>query len=263
MDVLNRTAELLAALRGSTKENRHEAQAEWADFRSIAVAGLVEALADVSPERRWLAAELLGSAGDVSCRLHLEEALDDSHYRVRRGAAQSLGELGDPAAVTALVKHMNEPHAVARRAVVEALGKLADPSVQSTLCAALRDPQSRVRGAAAVALGRIGGAESVRPLVDALRDADPLVCRWAARALGQFAQREPRVALRVAIPELKRRTAWWSLESKEAYRRAIRRIEEATAGRESLPLSAQSPSIQMDSFPVPAQSENNHRRPVS
>lgn len=250
MDVLNRTAELLAALPGSSREKRREAETEWAAFRPAAVAGLVEALADACPERRRVAAELLGKAGDARCRPHLEEALHDSHYRVRRCAAQSLGELGDPAAVVALLKHVQEPHAVARRAVVEALGKLADPSVQSTLCAALRDPQARVRGAAAVALGRIGGAESVRPLVDALRDADPLVCRWAARALGQFAQREPRVALRVAIPELKRRTAWWSLESKEAYRRAIRRIEEATKERKDVPVSAAPPVDGKSNLPL-------------
>ncbi|MGV3722434.1 MAG: HEAT repeat domain-containing protein [Actinomycetota bacterium] len=204
-----------------------------------------------APSRRWEAAEALGRLGVTESRLPLERALSDSHYRVRRHAALTLGQLGDAAAIEALLTHIRDPHPVARRAVVEALGKLGAVQAQEALCEALRDPEPRVRGAAAVALGRVGGADTVRPLVDALRDSDDLVCRWAARALGDFARREPRVALRVALPELKRRLVWWSFEHKEPYRLALRRIEEATEARKNAPLPSTAPPGSGAALPIP------------
>jgi hypothetical protein len=92
-----------------------------------------------------------------------------------------------------------------------------------------------------VALGRIGGREVVSPLCDTLRDRDPVVCRWAGRALTQAARRDPNLALRLAIPLLRQRLSFWSLESrltKEICRRALEEIEAATAERHDLPLPA-------------------------
>jgi HEAT repeat protein len=247
-----RVTRILEALKDPSRDRRREAKQELATFKATAVGELIAELTHAEPSRRWEAAAMLGRLGAADCRPMLELALCDAHYRVRRHAALSLGQLGDAAAIEALLTRVGDPHHVARRAVVESLGKLGAVQSQAALCEALRDPEARVRGAAAVALGRVGGSESVRPLVDALRDSDALVCRWAARALGDFARREPRVALRVAIPELKRRLVWWSFEHKEPYRRAIREIEAATDRRQAIPISSAPPASNINDLPRPS-----------
>lgn len=247
-----RVEQLIAAERGPSGRRRKRLPAALKEQRTALAAELQAELRAEKPERRWTAAELLGRLKVRGARAALESALRDHHYRVRWHAARSLGELGDPAAVPALCACAQDRNAVARRAAVEALGKLGDSSVQAALCTALKDRVPQVRGAAAVALGRIGGADSVGPLVDTLRDRDPLVCRWAARSLGQFARREPRVALRVAIPVLKRRLSWWNFENKEPYRLALRRIEEATEGRKDVPLAAAPLESGAEILPLPS-----------
>jgi HEAT repeat protein len=251
-DPIRETTGLLAQLESKVKRTRSGAKTRFTERRAELTAGLVPLLQDASAEKRRQAAELLGRLGDPTAAPALAACLTDSHHRVRRHAAVALGEVGDASVVPDLMTSLGDGNPVVRRAVIEALGRLSDPVAQGMLCASLKDPVPEVRGAAAVALGRVGGPQSITPLVDALRDEDPVVCRWAARSLGWFAAREPRVALRIAIPELKKRLAWWNLENKEPYRLAMRRIEEATSNRSTTPIPAE-PSTSERSLPIPTE----------
>jgi HEAT repeat protein len=171
----------------------------------------------------------------------LMEALAARDARVRRLAALALGEAREAVAFGRLVELLQDRVGPVRRAAAEALGRLGDERAIVPLCRALKDPAPEVRGAAAVALGRIGGREVVSPICDTLRDRHPVVCRGAGRALTQAAQRDPNLALRLAIPLLRQRLSFWSLESrltKEICRRALEEIEAATAARHDLPLPA-------------------------
>jgi hypothetical protein len=123
----------------------------------------------------------------------------------------------------------------------------------------LDDPDPEVRRRAAAMLGRLRDAWAVRLLCARFDLAAP-VRAGAAEALGRIAVRAPCSELRALLPELRRRSDPWGVESEAAiqvYREAALRIEEATAGREELqdlPIPAAETSARPDRLPIPAPS---------
>ncbi len=109
-----------------------------------AVAGLVAALRDPSPEVRQRAAEVLGQLGAKAAQVHLLVALDDPDAAVVRAAAIALARLGDAHARRALLAHLHSTRdPELRRVLMRAAAAIATRSGRD----ATTRPEARARPA--------------------------------------------------------------------------------------------------------------------
>ncbi|HTE17482.1 MAG TPA: HEAT repeat domain-containing protein [Armatimonadota bacterium] len=231
---------------------------------SRAVPPLVAALGDEQWEVREEAVKALVLMGEPAVQA-LCAALRQGDLRGR--AAEVLGKIGEPAVVPLCAVLKGEDRAASLQAAIT-LGQIRDTRAVDDLGEALRaaipmwDPRTgelfegdrQLARAAVTVLGRIGGAGAVPPLCTALQGWDREVRAWAADALAAMAGRTPVPELRAAVPVLRRHVALWLLEpepARLAYRRALQRIEAATASWKDLPLPSQPPPP-AGSLPRPA-----------
>ena len=182
---------------------------------SLAVRGLVAALADSDVEVRRAAVHGLGSTQDPRAVDALIQALrSDSDVEVRKQAAWALGQIEDRRAVAALSQALREDRAAAVRSQAAwALGQMEDPASATALGAALRDDDAGVRRNAVWALGQIEDPRAVPALAQALASNDDVeMRRKAAWALGQIDSREAvpplQAALRDRDMEVRKQAAW-------------------------------------------------------
>jgi HEAT repeat protein len=173
----------------------------------------------LSPWRRALACEMLGTIGSHRSVPPLLARLGDRRPEVRIAAVRALGEIGSKDAVPALSAAFLERRVAPTNIVSTALRQIggeaapafergitsADPIVRLSSCFGLSglaaqhgavtvrladvlasDSDPGVRAAAAAALGIVGGGNAPAELVDATADPDVHVRRAAVKALGAF-----------------------------------------------------------------------------
>jgi hypothetical protein len=179
------------------------------------VPGLIRLLNHRHPDVQWLAADALGSLGNLPF-VPLIQALDSRHIAVRIGAIEALGAIQDPRSVRPLVDMLEHDEAVEVRWVATlALGKIGDPAAIPPLVDALRARERYVRYGAAISLDRLLwipqndaerayhviamqdwqgvrklGRAATDPLVDLFRDPDPTMRAKIVELLGHI--RDPR-----------------------------------------------------------------------
>lgn len=103
-----------------------------------------------------IAAEILGSTGDVTAVPVLSDAVDQGPEPVQLAAAHALGILDAPAGLWALRRALRSRSPQLQVAAATSLGALGDPSAVDELVEALRHPEVAVARAAGTALLRIG-----------------------------------------------------------------------------------------------------------
>jgi HEAT repeat protein len=175
-----------------------------------AIAPLVAALADPTPEVRQDAARALGQIGDTRAVEPLAAALRDD-YGASEAAGEALVQIGGARALRSLASALGDDSESVRWLACRMLSRIADARVVEPLVSALADPNDRIREAAAGALDSLGwqpvddaqralravalakfeeaaalGSAAVGPLAFALRDRSFHLRTGAARALGQI-----------------------------------------------------------------------------
>jgi HEAT repeat protein len=179
--------------------------------------------------------------------------LENGDESVRREAARMLGDMSDPRAGQALARAVGkDPEPYVRKTAAEALGKLRDPQGVPVLCAALRNRRSywSLRQAAAEALGRIGVPGAVPALVVGLSDRKDTVCIASAEALARITDATYSPELRKAVRVLRRGSSHSGVNA--AFRKALEKIEYATAYLGELPLPASPPHAAAETLPIPS-----------
>ena len=231
-----------------------------------AAAPLVGTLKDEQWEVREEAVRALVAMGEPAVE-PLCAALQEGEWELRARAAEVLGRIGAPA-VLPLCRTLSGASRNARIQAVIALGQLRDTRAVASLVVVLEasapawDPQAgeffegdrHLAAAAVAALGKIGGADAVPPLCSALQGWNRELRACAADALAGVAARAPVPELRAAVPILRRHLLLRLLEpetARQAYRRALQRIDAATAPWKDLPLPSQ-PLPPAGSLPRPA-----------
>jgi HEAT repeat protein len=119
------------------------------------IRGLIRHLDHRKPYVQWLAADALGSLGEMACE-PLLRPLAYHRVNVRIGAIEALGAIGSPRSVEPLIKTL------------------------------MTDESHEVRWVAAVALGEIGDTRAIPALLISLKDQDRYVRYGSARALEEI-----------------------------------------------------------------------------
>ena len=146
---------------------------------------LAEAMKDENSEVKLIAAEALGSIGEVTAIGYLVDLLKDKESRIRLPALEALGKLGGAAVDQLIEKAQGD----VRWGIVTALGEIGDSKALSLLLTSLTDSDENVRVAAAIALGKIPDQKSVVPLVTRLQDDSARVRTYAKQALVKLGPR--------------------------------------------------------------------------
>jgi HEAT repeat protein len=182
---------LLPALEGALRDGddaatRNAAMEIYVKLGEVAVAPLLELLADADEEVRNFAAVMLGALRDPRAVPALVGALADPDLNVRHATAASLGQIGSPAAVEPLVRVLRtEPWL--QYPAINALGEIGDARAAPALIELLEDEM--LRGPVFEALGRLAGREAFRHIVPHLSDADPALRNAAIHAIVAIEQR--------------------------------------------------------------------------
>lgn len=178
----------------------------------------------------------------------LRHDIDD----VRDRAIELLGLGGRRTATWLLQRNVRNADPECRRAVMEVLVKIGEPSVQPLAELARREWGS-LQATAIQTLGRLGHRGAVRPLVRLLEEGQNSVA--VAQALERIAWHgEAVLELREALPILKQRLAPWAFtahDEAEAYRKALRAIEDTTRGHKDLPLPSED-GRERPTLPIPS-----------
>jgi HEAT repeat protein len=184
----------LRRLKSSNSRSREAAACELGSAGNRrAVPGLIEALADDTPQVRRAAADALGALRHPAAAEPLAKALSLAASTEHAGAqpdrdeclaiAAALGRLGSHS-IAPLIQLLGAKEKETRRWSAYALGSTADPRAVEPLIGRLADPRSEVRKEAAAALGRIADPRAVESLSASLSHRDPDTRRAAAEALG-------------------------------------------------------------------------------
>ena len=222
----------------------------------------------LSPWRRALACEMLGTIGSELAVPALVERLQDRRPEVRMAAVRALGDIGSDEAIPALEGAFLDGRVAPTNVVLNALRRIGgecaptfergiaseDPLIRVSSCfglaglagqygaAAVRlaqaldsDSDPRVRTAAASALGLVGGGSAPRELVDATTDPEVHVRRSAVKALGSFDDPTTGEALVNRAEDDDRETALRAAEALLALAGRPRAAPEARALLESSP----------------------------
>lgn len=160
------------------------------DVRLIAVGGLIEAGASISPKtliRSSLDGHLPVSLRFMALLHHLVknqprsaiETLHDEHLPLayQLMLCDAIGSAGDYEALPILCRKATSMVPELRAIAVNALGRLKHPGAESVIDAALEDTDWRVRRAAVEAIGQVKFKRQYQHVADLL--ADPV---WAVRA---------------------------------------------------------------------------------
>jgi hypothetical protein len=201
----------------------------------------------LSPWRRALACEMLGTIGAERSVQPLLERLEDRRPEVRMAAVRALGDVGSAEALPALAEAFLERHVAPTNVVSDALRRIGgevvgptfekgvaspDPVVRVSACFGLgataathgtavfrlaavlaSDSDPRVRAAAASSLGIAGGGNAPASLVEASADPDDRVRRAAVKALGRFDDPDAAQALDARVEDEDREVAIRSAEA--------------------------------------------------
>jgi len=177
------------------------AHGKWKDMEQLTAAALdplVEALADPSKEKRFIAVRTLANVGDERAVGGLIQALCDDEREVRETAVQALVKMG-AAVVEPLLAVFAQGRPRVRPRVAAVLGYIGDGRSRATLLAALTDGDPGVRCAAAEALAVFKDASLEGPLLAALQDADVRVRFNAVGSLRQISASPAVVASLLAV----------------------------------------------------------------
>jgi len=151
-----------------------------------AIATLVSALDDNSPNVRTKVVESLGQAGGSQAMCALSTAMSDDVSVVRMKAVVALRQIGGEDAITALIRGLKVEYRDVRALVIVTLGEIGGKRAIPPLATFLQDQSDHLRMAAVKALGRIGGDQAAEVLTGALKSQYRDV-RWGAvAALGQI-----------------------------------------------------------------------------
>lgn len=177
-----------------------------------------------SPKTRLAVVEKLSLEYDASAVAPLIFALKDKSPDVRCMAARALLRYNDPKAVEPLIAILRDQVPLARAAAAETLGRLSDVRATPHLVALLRDVDPIVRGIAVRSLNRLGwqpasepdrvlqilamgnlqelvamGPEGVGHLLETLRNGTPNKQYAAVKALGQVSDSRVLPAMQEAL----------------------------------------------------------------
>lgn len=169
-------------------------------------------------------------------------------FITRARAAEALGKTGDARAVEPLCQALNDENEYVCRQAIGALGDIGNPSAIEPLLSFLNHSDEWIRETVAEALGKINDARVIEPLGRLLRDESKYVRERAAEALGNTGRRE-------ALSMLQKRLVWFTMEREpdvlDSIRKAIVKIEQATAETKTLPRAATAPPPDTDTLPRP------------
>jgi hypothetical protein len=197
------------------------------------VSGLIRLLNHRNPDVQWLAADALGSLGDLAF-VPLIRVLDSRHAAVRIGAIEALGAIRDPRSVRPIVDILEQDRAVEVRWVAAlALGEIGNPSAIPPLLDAIRDKERYIRYGAARSLDRLQwtprndserayhdialqdwqgvkqlGRAATGPLADLLRDPDPALRSNIVELLGQIGDPDAQKACETALKDQNGTVRW-------------------------------------------------------
>jgi HEAT repeat protein len=163
---------------------------------------LRDALGSVSPRRRKLSAELIGSLGpaDWNTERALEARLEDEYPAVRAAAAEALGRIGSqvsPLTLRSLAEALEDEdkdvRVAAARAVVAVDGSVPDTKLRFAMD--IEDKSSWTRYHTVRALGSAANLSPYRRavLIRALKDEEWWVRYAAVRALERFASEDGKI----------------------------------------------------------------------
>ena len=156
-------------------------------FKPAALAVIMQAVADPSPEVRAQAVRMLGRGGDPALPLIIK-ALQDKQAEVRMEAVFALGRIGSLAAMSAAAAVLNDNDAMVRMAAGGTFERFRPH--MSVVVNDLQNTDWRQRRQAVDKLGLLLGEDPMDPkvapwpsLMQALQDPNPNVCASAAAAL--------------------------------------------------------------------------------
>ena len=186
-------AELVAALIAALDDKvdiglRNAAVEALVAIGADAVGPAVQALADLDPDGRKLAIEVLGGVPDVRGAEALARALHDEDANVRASAAEALGgaalagEEARSLATRALVSVLSSSDSFVKIAALDALGRLEARLPWTLFEPYTADPVLRRYAIAAASASR--EPEALAVLARAAADASPTVSREAIAGLG-------------------------------------------------------------------------------
>ncbi|MBI3267903.1 MAG: HEAT repeat domain-containing protein [Planctomycetes bacterium] len=211
----------------------NEAREELLDLGRGATPALVRVLKDTSPQKRYIACELLAELRDPAALPGLMELLKDlDAYQasVASAAARAIGRLGDASAVPALLEALGSKDVDLRYEAVRALGNLRAVQAVPKLIDLVKNDKGQtfherlVSCGAAQALGRLGAREAVPELILLLDSyakepsSDNGINYYAVRALERVTGEEKGSLTTTAEAmgeTIKKWKAWWDTHKAE------------------------------------------------
>ena len=179
---------VVAALETALDDKYHAVRVEAA--RALAQMGavrsvrqLLDKLALETHERSLAVTDLFRMLAPTATREFVTVLKSDAPEPVKILAAEALGSSGNLDAVEALVRLCRHPSASLRICVLQALGQLGDPRPAGVALSRLDDPVWEVRAQAAITLGQLGHDDAIPKLNEHLNDAQWWVRYEAANSL--------------------------------------------------------------------------------
>ncbi|MGB8647722.1 MAG: HEAT repeat domain-containing protein [Anaerolineae bacterium] len=184
---------LVHALRAGRLEVFSPSPRAFASFHgnASAIRIVVQALQDLKPSTRRIAADLLGKMENPAAVAPLAQASEDQDAQVRLAAVRALGHLDGGSADKAVMARLDDSDPAVRAASLEILPQLKPartPDLAARLRRMLQDADARVSTRAAVAMAQLFDSQPALARLDLLvcdEDANRRV--YALDAFGQVA----------------------------------------------------------------------------
>jgi len=173
---------LIASVRTTPGDRTRALNALAATKSPLAVAPIVEVLADPVITNRIAAADALGDLVRPEAAERLRPLLKENQIALRFAAARALFRLKDPAGTAFLRDLENSPHAMIRAQALEATSSVADATWVSSVRPLLADPDPMVRLLAAKLIMPYDGAAAIGAVQSLLNDGNIAVREAAALA---------------------------------------------------------------------------------
>jgi HEAT repeat protein len=181
------------------------------DLAAAARQIILDGLADVDPQVRANAIEVVASTRALGLMPNVQKLLADQVVPVRFAAAVAIGDLAYTPAKDQVGPLLNDPNPNVQLAAFYAISKLGQPEIYQEICKAVAGSDQTVRANAAMLLGKSGNKDGIRFLYWTLQrdDSSDMVILQAAESIAMLG--DPRIY----------RKLWTGLISKYADDRII------------------------------------------
>ena len=149
---------------------------------------VLDGLADVDPQIRANAVEVVASTRDMGLMPRVQGLLADRVVPVKFAAAVAVGDLAYAPARDQVGSLLNDPNPNVQLAAFYAISRLGQPELYQEICKAVASDDQTVRANAALLLGKSGRKEAMRFLYWALQrdDSSDMVVLQAAEAVAML-----------------------------------------------------------------------------